>query len=96
MVIVQLVPLVRVTPNAKVNNLTFFFLSFLILYIVSCGNGTCDAEIGENCITCPQHCTQASSGNYYILFIFSCVLVIKNEDVCGDGFCSDTRRVDHA
>lgn len=40
---------------------------------VECGNGTCEAADGENCVNCPQDCNGAQKGNP------------ANRFCCGDG-----------
>lgn len=77
---------------------SFFSLFFLLMIdIAQCGNGVCEKEMQEDCVSCPADCTTFPCGMFLLLdlllinlFInFNLLLLIKA--TCGDRTCEPGR-----
>lgn len=56
----------------------YFFLFVLIVIAAQCGNGECEAELSEDCVSCPLDCHAATCGMIIILCtkLISTILII--------------------
>jgi hypothetical protein len=76
------------TPNAYVCCLLYFYFNFffsfpfIYLFVTAlCGNGICQADLNENCVTCPLDCPDAFCGTIFF-FSFSFSFILKKKKNC--------------